>query len=87
MALASNSQREDVESKISSHQGIPFQALITWCNLVGKLACNMHQDYYVMCLSFLSLFTHSFPIIGWKESFSVIIGGDEVTSGKPSPEM
>ncbi|GMY37228.1 bifunctional riboflavin kinase/FMN phosphatase [Fagus crenata] len=24
---------------------------------------------------------------GWKESFSVIIGGDEVTSGKPSPEI
>ncbi|XP_065040160.1 uncharacterized protein LOC135584527 isoform X5 [Musa acuminata AAA Group] len=24
---------------------------------------------------------------GWKESFSVIIGGDEVTTGKPSPEI
>ncbi|KAK3014584.1 hypothetical protein RJ639_009817 [Escallonia herrerae] len=24
---------------------------------------------------------------GWKESFSVIIGGDEVTAGKPSPEI
>ncbi|XP_068661909.1 bifunctional riboflavin kinase/FMN phosphatase isoform X2 [Aristolochia californica] len=24
---------------------------------------------------------------GWKESFSVIIGADEVTAGKPSPEM
>ncbi|CAN1175874.1 Bifunctional riboflavin kinase/FMN phosphatase [Linum perenne] len=24
---------------------------------------------------------------GWKESFSVIIGGDEVRSGKPSPEI
>ncbi|XP_047329254.1 bifunctional riboflavin kinase/FMN phosphatase-like [Impatiens glandulifera] len=24
---------------------------------------------------------------GWKESFSTIIGGDEVASGKPSPEM
>ncbi|KAF6167634.1 hypothetical protein GIB67_031217 [Kingdonia uniflora] len=24
---------------------------------------------------------------GWKESFSVIIGGDEVRMGKPSPEM
>ncbi|XP_059437610.1 bifunctional riboflavin kinase/FMN phosphatase [Corylus avellana] len=44
MALASNSPRVDIESKISSHQG-------------------------------------------WKESFSVIIGGDEVTSGKPSPEI
>ncbi|KAE7995576.1 hypothetical protein FH972_000356 [Carpinus fangiana] len=44
MALASNSPRANIESKISSHQG-------------------------------------------WKESFSVIIGGDEVTSGKPSPEI
>lgn len=26
-------------------------------------------------------------IAGWKESFSVVIGGDEVTAGKPSPEM
>lgn len=24
---------------------------------------------------------------GWKESFSVVIGGDEVTAGKPSPEI
>ncbi|CAK9160568.1 unnamed protein product [Ilex paraguariensis] len=24
---------------------------------------------------------------GWKESFSVIIGGDQVTAGKPSPEI
>lgn len=24
---------------------------------------------------------------GWKNSFSVIIGGDEVRTGKPSPEM
>lgn len=87
MALASNSPRVNIESKISSHQGILFQALITLCSLVGKLACNMHQGYYVLCLSFLSLFTHYFPIIGWKQSFSVIIGGDEVTYGKPSPEM
>jgi hypothetical protein len=47
----------------------------------------MHRGYYVLRLSFLSLFTHYFSIIGWKQSFSVIIGGDEVTSGKPSPEM
>jgi len=26
-------------------------------------------------------------LIGWKESFSVIIAGDEVRAGKPSPEM
>lgn len=26
-------------------------------------------------------------LTGWKESFSVVIGGDEVTAGKPSPEM
>ncbi|KAL1829744.1 hypothetical protein DCAR_0209113 [Daucus carota subsp. sativus] len=44
MALASNSPRANIESKIS------YQS-------------------------------------GWKESFSVIIGGDEVTAGKPSPEM
>jgi HAD superfamily hydrolase (TIGR01509 family) len=44
IALASNSPRVNIESKISFHQG-------------------------------------------WKESFSVIIGGDEVTSGKPSPEI
>ncbi|XP_041025641.1 bifunctional riboflavin kinase/FMN phosphatase [Juglans microcarpa x Juglans regia] len=44
LALASNSTRSNIESKISSHQG-------------------------------------------WKESFSVIIGGDEVASGKPSPEI
>lgn len=44
MALASNSPRENIETKISYHQG-------------------------------------------WKQSFSVIIGGDEVKSGKPSPEI
>ncbi|KAH7516001.1 hypothetical protein FEM48_Zijuj10G0088200 [Ziziphus jujuba var. spinosa] len=44
MALASNSPRDNIETKIS------FQN-------------------------------------GWKESFSVIIGGDEVKSGKPSPEI
>ncbi|KAF5943740.1 hypothetical protein HYC85_017817 [Camellia sinensis] len=44
MALASNSPRENIETKISYHPG-------------------------------------------WKESFSVIIGGDEVTAGKPSPEI
>ncbi|ONI01411.1 hypothetical protein PRUPE_6G138200 [Prunus persica] len=44
MALASNSPRENIETKISYHQG-------------------------------------------WKESFSVIIGGDEVRLGKPSPEI
>ncbi|XP_044495467.1 bifunctional riboflavin kinase/FMN phosphatase-like [Mangifera indica] len=44
MALASNSPRASIESKISYHQG-------------------------------------------WKESFSVIIGGDEVKMGKPSPEI
>ncbi|MCL7048333.1 hypothetical protein MKW94_007225 [Papaver nudicaule] len=44
MALASNSPRESIETKLSYHQG-------------------------------------------WKESFSAIIGGDEVRMGKPSPEM
>ena len=32
-------------------------------------------------------FFHSLSFIGWKESFSVIIGGEEVRMGKPSPEM
>ncbi|GJZ01520.1 bifunctional riboflavin kinase/FMN phosphatase isoform X1 [Tanacetum coccineum] len=44
MALASNSPRDSIETKISYHSG-------------------------------------------WKESFSVIIGGDEVKEGKPSPEI
>ncbi|PKI74742.1 hypothetical protein CRG98_004851 [Punica granatum] len=44
MALASNSPRASIESKISYQQG-------------------------------------------WKESFSAIIGGDEVRAGKPSPEI
>ncbi|KAL5579320.1 hypothetical protein UlMin_011762 [Ulmus minor] len=44
MALASNSPRESIETKISFHHG-------------------------------------------WKESFSVIIAGDEVRTGKPSPEI
>ncbi|OVA20206.1 HAD hydrolase [Macleaya cordata] len=44
MALASNSPRENIETKIFYHQG-------------------------------------------WKESFSAIIGGDEVRMGKPSPEI
>ncbi|XAR53670.1 Riboflavin kinase [Bertholletia excelsa] len=44
MALASNSPRENIETKILYHPG-------------------------------------------WKDSFTVIIGGDEVTMGKPSPEI
>ncbi|KAL5579319.1 hypothetical protein UlMin_011761 [Ulmus minor] len=44
MALASNTPRESIETKISFHHG-------------------------------------------WKESFSVIIAGDEVRTGKPSPEI
>nr|CAB3494501.1 unnamed protein product [Digitaria exilis] len=43
-ALASNSPRSNIESKISCHQG-------------------------------------------WKESFSAIVGGDEMEKGKPSPDM
>ncbi|KAH0941519.1 hypothetical protein HID58_001156 [Brassica napus] len=44
MALASNSSRANIESKISYHQG-------------------------------------------WKECFSVIVGSDEVSKGKPSPDI
>ena len=36
----------------------------------------------------MSLFVLLFSLcVGWKNSFSVIIGGDEVRTGKPSPEM
>ncbi|GLT83043.1 hypothetical protein SLE2022_013560 [Rubroshorea leprosula] len=35
----------------------------------------------------LKLFPNGCPMLGWKEYFSVIIGGDEATAGKPSPEM
>ncbi|XP_019163161.1 PREDICTED: bifunctional riboflavin kinase/FMN phosphatase-like [Ipomoea nil] len=44
MALASNSPKSNIETKISYHQG-------------------------------------------WKESFFAIVGGDEVTAGKPNPEI
>jgi len=36
----------------------------------------------------MSLFVLLFSLrAGWMNSFSVIIGGDEVRTGKPSPEM
>ena len=38
--------------------------------------------------SLISSFNFScFICLGWKEQFSVILGGDEVKSGKPSPDM
>lgn len=32
-------------------------------------------------------FDENASYIGWKESFSAAVGGDEVRAGKPSPEM
>ncbi|KAF7120935.1 hypothetical protein RHSIM_Rhsim13G0170300 [Rhododendron simsii] len=63
MALASNSSREIIESKISCQTGMLFET----SNHV-PLPIRQHD-------------------LRWKETFSVIIGGDEVTAGKPSPEI
>ncbi|GAV77899.1 LOW QUALITY PROTEIN: Flavokinase domain-containing protein/HAD_2 domain-containing protein, partial [Cephalotus follicularis] len=63
MAVASNSPRVGIESKISYHQDV---------------------DLHSSCMRLYGLI---FTFIGWKESFSVIIGGDEVQMGKPSPEI
>lgn len=43
----------------------------------------------VLCVNLsMVLFVLLFSLrAGWKNSFSVIIGGDEVRTGKPSPEM
>lgn len=38
------------------------------------------------CSFIMRLFFSCF-IIGWKESFTVILGSDQVKSGKPSPDM
>lgn len=43
--------------------------------------------YFGLLFLFLSLPSYYLCYLGWKESFSVIIGGDEVAMGKPSPEM
>lgn len=105
MALASNSPRENIETKISYHQG----NFCIWilknkeANISGLILINMfHWQYghtHLCIYTFLLLF-FTFPVFfwlwflriwftltGWKQSFSVIIGGDEVKSGKPSPEM
>lgn len=41
----------------------------------------MSETYF----SHIIIYQHWFT--GWKEAFSVIIAGDEVKAGKPSPEM
>ncbi|PIA65599.1 hypothetical protein AQUCO_00100830v1 [Aquilegia coerulea] len=67
-----------------------------WCNIkplpgANRLIRHLHGHGVPMALASYSarasveskLSYHQ----GWKESFSVIIGGDEVTMGKPSPEI
>lgn len=89
LVLASNSPRENIETKISFHQGILLQK--QFCSFVldgGLHTMDMHWGCY-------DLFYHTkqllifllFLYVGWKESFFVIIGCDEIGSGKPSPEM
>ena len=72
-ALASNSPRSNVEAKISCHQG-------------NSAKSDWAVAFLFMCWCYLlvSLFL---PFIGWKESFTAIVGGDEVEKGKPSPYM
>jgi beta-phosphoglucomutase-like phosphatase (HAD superfamily) len=38
-------------------------------------------------LGFANIFLIYLVDAGWKESFSVIVGGDEVEKGKPSPDL
>lgn len=48
--------------------------------MIGIPASSLKRLYILIVVSGNCL-------TGWKESFSVVIGGDEVTAGKPSPEM
>ncbi|GER53033.1 riboflavin kinase [Striga asiatica] len=47
--------------------------------------CNSKHYLVLTCSTVYLIVQHS--CVGWKETFSVIVGGDEVTSGKPSPAM
>lgn len=79
MALASNSSRANIETKISYHQGFDFMKKML-------LQCCIISDRLVFCLMEYDIFSSVF-CVGWKECFSVIIGSDEVSKGKPSPDM
>lgn len=94
MALASNSPRDNIETKISFQNGILLKDLVHF--IYEMESCEVGHGLrmfwlvfliIIIILVYLSLFFHCYLHLGWKESFSVIIGGDEVKSGKPSPEM
>lgn len=78
MALASNSSRENIEAKISFHDGWFVSGTLNCMCSIVSVCVNVR-----MCLSRLIFYFHA----GWKDSFAVIIGGDEVRTGKPSPDM
>ncbi|URE03111.1 Flavokinase [Musa troglodytarum] len=59
-----------------------FSLSLTTEELMSAIS-PMFSDHYVSTCQNLN----PHPNVGWKESFSVIIGGDEVTTGKPSPEI
>ncbi|MQL85390.1 hypothetical protein Taro_017903 [Colocasia esculenta] len=85
LALASNSPRSNIESKISYHHGIfPFTTLKMYYVLFSSK--NSVDD---LCRDWLTkaCIIYFFVHAGWKGSFSVIVGGDEVKNGKPSPEI
>ncbi|KAK4798262.1 hypothetical protein SAY86_030588 [Trapa natans] len=70
MALASNSPRMSIESKISYQQGQFFRKLKIF-------------HYRIIDRNFLMKCAYA----GWKDSFSSIIGGNEVSAAKPSPDI
>lgn len=86
MALASNSPKSNIKGKISFHQGIHLVAVQMY---IPPLIVTfvILSAYFGLLFLFLSLPSYYLCYLGWKESFSVIIGGDEVAMGKPSPEM
>lgn len=69
------------------------QALSLFIGCITVSCEQISQQFkgYLNGDSFLSrslFFAYSFfHISGWKESFSVVIGGDEVKAVKPSPDM
>ncbi|KAJ4952913.1 hypothetical protein NE237_029745 [Protea cynaroides] len=67
-----------------------------WCNIkplpgASRLIKHLHGHGVPMALASNSLRVHIEAKIayqpGWKESFSFIVGSDEVKMGKPSPEL
>ncbi|KAL9266030.1 Bifunctional riboflavin kinase/FMN phosphatase-like protein [Drosera capensis] len=77
MVLASNSPKASIELKISYHQGKSTTKTFIPSLQLGYLVIQLmyHRTLAYLCF------------IGWKDSFSVIVGGDEVRSAKPSPEI